>query len=138
MPFSFSRGDQSGPRVTTKKSSQRVFLVEDNALIRKAITDALEDLSDSKVVAWASTERQAVADMRAIAWNIALVDLFLEEGSGLGVAHAFMERPPEQLLYVVTNYATPAIRERCKRLNVTAVFDKSTELDDLLDVLLPT
>jgi len=33
---------------------------------------------------------------------------------------------------VLSNYATSDMRERCAQLGVDAVFDKSTELDDML------
>lgn len=32
-------------------------------------------------------------------------------------------------IIVLTNYATPDIRERCKALGAVALFDKSKELD---------
>jgi len=34
---------------------------------------------------------------------------------------------------VLTNYATPDIRLRCTSLGVNAVFDKSNEIDALID-----
>ncbi|RCW64724.1 response regulator receiver domain-containing protein [Pseudorhodoferax soli] len=114
---------------------QRVFLVEDNPLIRQTMTEMLEDVAGACVVAWADSEQPAIAQMRREPWDVALVDLFLREGSGLGVARAFMQRAAHQRLYVVTNYATPDIRERCMRQRVDGVFDKSTELDRLLAAL---
>lgn len=69
--------------------------------------------------------------MRAVPWDIALVDLFLEAGSGIGVARAFESRGAAKL-FVLTNYATPDMRERCTEAGVDAVFDKSVELDALL------
>jgi hypothetical protein len=34
---------------------------------------------------------------------------------------------------VLSNYATPDIRNRCAQLGVDAVFDKSNEIDALMD-----
>ncbi len=110
----------------------RIFLVEDNAVIREAMADMLQDVLGATVVAWADTEATAVQRMRDTAWDVVLVDLFLRQGSGLGVARSFMERPPDQRLYVLSNYATADIRQRCAALGVDGVFDKSTELDLLL------
>ena len=113
----------------------RVFLVEDNPLIRQSMTELLEELTDAQVVAWADGEDAAVLEMARVEWDVALVDLFLLQGSGLGVARAFSKRPFTQRLYVVSNYATNAIRERCNHLNIDGIFDKSTELDRLLEAL---
>jgi DNA-binding NarL/FixJ family response regulator len=113
----------------------RIFLVEDNPLIRTMLAEMLDELANAQVVAWAESERAAIAAMKTTEWDVALVDLFLTEGSGLGVAHAFMDRPAHQRLFVVSNYATKDMRERCRSHKVDATFDKSTELDQLLEAL---
>ncbi len=115
----------------------RIFLVEDNPLIRQTMQDMLEEVLGARVVAWADTEAGAIEAMRRTEWDVALVDLFLSQGSGIGVARAFERRGAGQRLYVVSNYATPSIRERCARAAVDGIFDKSTELDRLLEVLAP-
>ena len=61
------------------------------------------------------------------------MDLFLKQGSGLGVIEACRSRAPHQRVVVLTNYATPDIRRRCQELGVDAVFDKSTDIDALID-----
>ena len=66
-------------------------------------------------------------------WDLAVVDLFLKEGSGLGVLMRCRERAAHQRVVMLTNYATTDIRHRCLALGADAVFDKSTELDALFD-----
>jgi two-component system OmpR family response regulator len=66
-------------------------------------------------------------------WDLAIVDLFLKQGSGLGVLAACRDRPPRQKVVVLSNYATADIRQRCTQLGVDAVFDKSNEIDALVD-----
>ena len=41
-------------------------------------------------------------------------------------------REPYQKVVLLTNYATPEIRERAIALGADAVFDKSNEIDELL------
>lgn len=115
--------------------AHRIFLVEDNPLIRRTMTEMLEDIADVEVIAWADGETAAVAEMGHTDWDVALIDLFLAEGSGLGVVRAFQQRPSARKLYVVSNYATAEIRKRCWALGVDGIFDKSTELDSLVDRL---
>lgn len=111
-----------------------VFLVEDNALIRENLVVALEELADMRVVAWAETEGQAATWLRShpADWQVAVIDLFLRAGSGLGVLRACRHRGPRQRAVVLTNYADVDIRAQCLALGADAVFDKSTELDDFL------
>ena len=66
-------------------------------------------------------------------WDVVIVDLFLKQGSGLGVIEACRNRDPQQRVIVLTNYATPDIRNRCYHLGADAVFDKSTDIDSLID-----
>ena len=49
---------------------------------------------------------------------------------------ACRERNPEQKVVVLTNYATPDIRVRCHQLGVDAVFDKSNDIEALIDFCL--
>ena len=69
-------------------------------------------------------------------WDLAIVDLFLRQGSGLGVLSACRTRRPGQKMVVLSNYATPDVRMRCAQLGVDAVFDKSNEIDALVDYCL--
>lgn len=113
----------------------RIFLVEDNPLIRQSMQEMLEEVLGAQVVDWADGEAAAIGAMRRTAWDVALVDLFLVQGSGLGVARAFEQRGAGQRVYVLSNYATPSIRERCAALRIDGIYDKSTELDRLLEAL---
>jgi ActR/RegA family two-component response regulator len=111
------------------------FLVEDNSTIRDNLIPAMEDLVNASVVGYAETESEAALWLKAHAdeWHLAVVDLFLKEGSGLGVLASCRERSAEQRVVVLTNYATADIRERCMKLGADAVFDKSNELDAFLE-----
>ena len=46
---------------------------------------------------------------------------------------ACQSRKPLQKVVVLSNYATPDIRRRCAEFGVDAVFDKSNEIDALVD-----
>ena len=112
-----------------------VFLVEDNALIRDNLIVALEELVDMRVVAWAESEESAAEWLREHpdGWQLAVIDLFLRDGSGLGLLQACRARDPRQRAVVLTNYADVDIRAQCLALGADAVFDKSTELDAFLE-----
>lgn len=112
------------------------ILVEDSSKIREVLVPSMEELGNMQVVAIAETAGAALAAMaeHAATWQVAVVDLFLREGSGLDVLRASRERRPDQRVVVLTNYATPEIRRRCLALNADAVFDKSTELDAFFDL----
>ena len=116
----------------------KTYLVEDNPTIRENLIATLEELVDIDAVATADSENDAKAWLLANPdqWDLAILDLFLKQGSGLGVLAACRDRKPSQKIVVLSNYATADIRQRCAQLGVDAVFDKSNEIDALVEFCL--
>lgn len=112
----------------------RTYIVEDNATIRESLIGTLEELASVQAVGVAETEDAGKEWLTTHAdqWDLAIVDLFLRQGSGLGVLAACRARRPGQKMVVLSNYATPDVRMRCAQLGGDAVFDKSNEIDALL------
>ncbi|MDR6537379.1 response regulator [Variovorax soli] len=113
----------------------KTYIVEDNVTIRENLVGTLEELTCISAVGFAETEAEAVHWLaeNSDQWELAIVDLFLKQGSGLGVLQAVSTRRPDQKIVVLSNYATPDIRKRCAQFGVDAVFDKSNEIDALID-----
>lgn len=113
----------------------KTYIVEDNVTIRENLVGTLEELTCISAIGFAETETEASQWLIANSddWELAIVDLFLKQGSGLGVLQACMSRRPDQMVVVLSNYATPDIRKRCAEFGVDAVFDKSNEIDGLID-----
>ena len=76
----------------------RTYLVEDNQTIRENLIATLEDLASVETVGHAATESAATEWLakHQSEWDLAIVDIFLEQGSGLGVLTACRERQPHQ------------------------------------------
>jgi two-component system, OmpR family, response regulator len=113
----------------------RTYIVEDNATIRENLVGALEELASIESLGWAETETEARGWLGRYGqgWELMIVDLFLKEGSGLGVLEACQARAQGQRVVVLSNYATVDMRKRCLQLGADAVFDKSNEIDALVD-----
>lgn len=113
----------------------KTFIVEDNPTIRENLIATLEELASVEAVGTADTENEGKAWLttRSGDWDLAIIDLFLKQGSGLGVLSACRSRKPSQKVVVLSNYATADIRQRCAQIGVDAVFDKSNEIDALVD-----
>lgn len=116
-------------------SSLRTFIVEDNPVIYENLVSTLEELTNVKVVGRAMDERSATQWLQGQGDSVDLliIDIFLLSGSGLGVLKAAQDAGLNARRVVLTNYATPDIRRRCEGLGANRVFDKSHELEDLID-----
>jgi len=113
----------------------QAFIVEDNPTIRENLIGTLEELTCVKVAGTSATEDAALAwlDQHPDDWDLLIVDLFLKQGSGIHLAQRISVRRPNQKVVVFSNYINANIRKRCAQLGVDAVFDKSTEIDALVD-----
>lgn len=68
----------------------KTYIVEDNATIRENLIGTLEELASVESVGAAATEDEGKSWLAAhpAHWDLAIVDLFLRQGSGLGVLAA--------------------------------------------------
>jgi DNA-binding NarL/FixJ family response regulator len=64
--------------------------------------------------------------------DLVIIDIFLKRGSGLGVLRAASGLHKPMSLVVLSNYATPDMRRKCLELGASHVFDKSNEIDALI------
>jgi DNA-binding NarL/FixJ family response regulator len=114
----------------------KTILVEDNRTIRDTLIPAMTEIAEMEVFAIAETATEAldILARHPDDWHVAVVDLFLREGTGLEVLGACRGRAAHQKVIVLTNYATADIRARCRALGADALFDKSTELDSFFDL----
>ncbi|EJL68856.1 response regulator [Variovorax sp. Varisp85] len=116
----------------------RTFIVEDNPTIRKNLMGALREVARVDPVGEAESEEEGSRwlSCNLSEWDLAIVDLFLKDGTGFRVLEACRHRGPAQKIVVLSNFATPDMRRRCALLGADAVFDKVTEIEDLMDYCL--
>lgn len=112
----------------------KTFIVEDSPVIRENLIAALEELVSVDVVGTAADESTAVQWLSSAAntCDLMIVDVFLAQGSGLGVLQAARQQEKPTKLVVLSNYATPDMRRKCIELGADRVFDKSNEIDALM------
>ena len=112
----------------------RTYIVEDSPVIRENLVATLEELASLQVVGTAEDESTAVQWLTVPrqAVDLAIIDIFLKRGSGLGVLRHLTALPRDAKLVVLSNYATPDMRKKCLELGADKVFDKSDEIDALI------
>ena len=112
----------------------KAFIVEDSPVIRENLIAALEELAPVEVVGTAEDEPTAVSWLGGHEQdcNLVIIDIFLKRGSGLGVLRAASELRRPISLVVLSNYATPDMRRKCLDLGANRVFDKSNEIEALI------
>jgi DNA-binding NarL/FixJ family response regulator len=97
------------------------FIVEDNPTILSNLVATLEELTSVRIVGSAPSEEAAVRGLHEHATDL---DLVLEAAQGMQMRARRVVR---------SNFATPEVRRRCLALGAAEVFDKSRDLDALID-----
>lgn len=116
----------------------RAFFAEDNLTVRASLIGTLRELASVEPVGQAECEVEGVRWLHdnAASWDLAIVDLFLKQGTGMHILEACRDRLPTQKIVMVSNHLTRDIRWKCSQLGANAVFDKTTQIDDLIDYCL--
>ncbi len=113
----------------------RTYIVEDNPTIRENLVGTLREVARVDPIGQAESEAEGMhwLTRNPSQWDLAIIDLFLKDGTGFRVLEACRDRHPMQKMVVLSNYATPEMRRKCALLGADAVFDKATEVEDLID-----
>ena len=122
---------------TASHGVQRIFLVEDSPIIRESLIQFLDDAGHGRcLVGTADNEDDALERIDESHPDVAIIDINLREGSGIGVLSRLArldDAPPMRIVY--TNHCTKRVLEQCARLGATHVIPKGGGVEKLLDVL---
>lgn len=112
----------------------KTYIVEDSAVIRDNLIATLQELTAVEVVGWAEDEYSGTVwlDQPDNEARLVIVDIFLKNGSGLGVLQSAARSALGRRYVVFSNYATPAMRTKCLALGADRLFDKSTDIEGLI------
>ncbi|MGH8673216.1 MAG: response regulator [Burkholderiales bacterium] len=113
----------------------RVLLVEDSPVIRESVVELIEASGRARVTYATDSEPVAIGELKANPYDLVIVDLRLREGSGFGVLRALQQFQPDTLTVVLTNYTSTPIRKRCAELGVKWFFDKSSEFEQIVNLI---
>ncbi|MFD4737855.1 response regulator [Streptomyces virginiae] len=102
----------SGPSPVTSpaKSSARssapisVFLLDDHEVVRRGVHDLLDAEPDLTVVGEAGTAEQALVRIPALRPQVAVLDVRLPDGDGVGVCRELRSRMPELACLMLTSF----------------------------------
>lgn len=95
--------------------------------MQSAIRVLLESVGGLRVVAMASSEMEATQRLQADVpdWDIAIVDLLLDTGSGFNLIPRLRESHADGHIVVASQFVTAAVAQRCTRLGADAAFCKA-------------
>jgi DNA-binding NarL/FixJ family response regulator len=113
----------------------RVLLVEDDRRVHEIVTRLLESIGDLKPVSTVTTEAEANLwlEENPEGWDLAVIDLILDAGTGMGVLSKCRVWSNRGRAVVLSNYLSPAIEKHCLALGAEAVFHKSHDMNRFIE-----
>ena len=104
-----------------------VLVVEDSKHVQTVLADLFDAIGDFRIAACVSTEVEATAWLQQHRgdWQLATIDLVLQEGSGFNLIQRCKEPGSSGRVVVLSDFVTPAIEARCRGMGADAVFNKA-------------
>ena len=113
----------------------RILSADDHAILREGVGALIASQRDMRLVAEASTGREAVEQFRSHRPDITLMDLQMPDMSGIDAIIAIRSEFPDARIIVLTTYAGDDLCRRAMQAGAQAYILKGNVRTDLLDTI---
>jgi DNA-binding NarL/FixJ family response regulator len=113
----------------------KVLIVDDSAVVRVRLADLLLEVEGVESVAQAENGQQALELVKSLKPDVAIVDVRMPRRSGIDLLEDVRKSRQTLKVIMLTNYPTPENREKCLSLGADYFFDKSSEIEEVVNVL---
>ena len=108
-------------------------MADDTPAVARRVVELLREVDGVEVVGPVGDGSEALRMFHETAPACVVLDLNMPSLDGLGLLDAIRAEDTQCLLIVLTSHEEPSIRERCVAAGADRVFDKSGEVEALLD-----
>ena len=109
--------------------------MEDSEAVRANLCGILSGIAGVEIVAQVADESAAIACAQALLPDVVILDLHLQQGSGLNVLLKIRQNHIESKVMVLSNYAGEPYISRCMEAGADYFLDKSFQFMLVADVL---
>jgi DNA-binding NarL/FixJ family response regulator len=122
-------------RLRTTKTPSRVFILDDHPLVRRGLGALIRTEPDLRLCGEAEGEAEALAQLAELKPDVAVVDLVLRQGSGLGLLKAIQADLPQTRALVLTMNRDPTYIRRALRLGARGYVLKEDGTDVIIEAV---
>lgn len=116
-------------------SEKHVVVVEDSPIIRERLKEIIDGIEGLSVVAEAEDTTEALRLVNYVTAGIYILDIRMPGGGGMEVLRLLKSLPEPPIVIVFTSFANERYRKRFADAGADFFFDKSTEMEALIQVL---
>jgi DNA-binding NarL/FixJ family response regulator len=110
----------------------RVLLVDDQAVVRRALRTRFDLEPDLEVVGEASSGREALSLAQTLSPDVVLMDIEMPVMDGIEVTAVLRRAVPQSVVVILSIYDDAQTRERAKGAGAVAFVEKRGATDTLL------
>jgi len=119
----------------TTANRTKVFIVDDSVVIRERLVEMIQGLPETQVVGEAVSATDAVSGILHTHPDCVVLDLQLQNSSGLAVLREIHPILPDVVFMVLTNHGSTQHSRLCMAAGAQYFFDKSADVEQVLDVI---
>jgi len=113
----------------------RVLLVDDQAIVRRALRGRFHLEPDLEVVGEASTGREALALAQTLTPDVVLMDIEMPDMDGIEATAVLRRAVPQSIVVILSIQDDAQTRERAKAAGAIAFVEKRGATDSLLTAI---
>lgn len=109
----------------------RILLADDHVLVRQGFRSLLSEIDDFEVVGEASNGREALKQIRALAPDVALMDISMPELNGLDATAQALHEQPQLKVIILSMHAAEAYPLEALRAGAAGYLLKDADASEL-------
>jgi len=113
-----------------------ILIVDDSEIIRTTLDRMITSYLTNAEIHFAENVKEAIVRLNQFQFDIAILDIKMPDGSGFDVLKEAKRKPNPPVVFMLTNYATDSYRKEAIRDGADYFFDKSTDYEFLIRLIL--
>jgi DNA-binding NarL/FixJ family response regulator len=121
--------------VGTKDGVMQVLVVDDHPIVRRGVSQLIQDQQDLAVCGEAESAVEAIEILRQCRVDAAVVDLSLSDASGVGFVRDLQKWQPGLAVLVLSMHDEVLHAERCLRAGASGYIMKHQATENIIDAI---
>jgi DNA-binding NarL/FixJ family response regulator len=113
----------------------KVFIADDSLVVREHLVTMLDELPHIVIVGQAETVAKAINGILELRPDVVILDIRMPGGSGIDVLQRVKQGKATPIVIILTNYSYSGYRQKCLQAGADFFLDKSTEFDQIPELL---
>lgn len=121
--------------LTNESTLKKILIIDDSSLLRNNLKKIFISIPNLKLVGEAVDSDSAIRLNNELKPDIIILDIDLLQGNGIEVLTRIKNEPHLPIIIMFTNYSENAFRKATAKLGANYFFDKSDDINGLIEVL---